>query len=298
VSTVSIRDSQRQKVYDSERVAFEGGIEENYKPPEFKTVAEVQAYVDEVLASEAWKALGFSHLGMFRSHPLTVLDGRGSKRGRASSFSNTIKLPRFTRLRWYILHELAHIATDYLHNFVYVEDDEDGGGWPGWENPETGRVEAVTNVAAHGPEFVGIYLYLLRELLGGDIHDRLFSAFAERGVKVQPITPSMPTEEPEESPVEEFRIDSEAAEAEPAEDVTDVDSHYCHNCGLSTGRGKFCSDACRYTYHNRRRHIRTTATWEKVCEVCGEEFTATRVDTKTCSPACRQRAYRQRRRAS
>jgi len=33
---------------------------------------------------------------------------------------------------------------------------------------------------------------------------------------------------------------------------------------------------------------------EKTCEVCGEQFTATRRDAKTCSPACKQKAYRQR----
>jgi predicted nucleic acid-binding Zn ribbon protein len=33
----------------------------------------------------------------------------------------------------------------------------------------------------------------------------------------------------------------------------------------------------------------------KVCEVCGEEFTATRRDQKTCSRACKQKAYRRRR---
>jgi hypothetical protein len=34
---------------------------------------------------------------------------------------------------------------------------------------------------------------------------------------------------------------------------------------------------------------------ERVCEVCGEEFTATRRDSKTCSNGCRQKAYRRRR---
>jgi hypothetical protein len=33
---------------------------------------------------------------------------------------------------------------------------------------------------------------------------------------------------------------------------------------------------------------------KKVCEVCGEEFTATRRDAKTCSKACKQKAYRWR----
>ena len=31
-----------------------------------------------------------------------------------------------------------------------------------------------------------------------------------------------------------------------------------------------------------------------VCEVCGEAFAATQRDAKTCSAACRQKAYRRR----
>ena len=33
---------------------------------------------------------------------------------------------------------------------------------------------------------------------------------------------------------------------------------------------------------------------QKVCEICGEKFTATRRDAKTCSDGCEQKAYRQR----
>jgi hypothetical protein len=62
--------------------------------------------------------------------------------------------------------------------------------------------------------------------------------------------------------------------------------------------GVFCCDRCRYKWHNRRhseiRKRQRQRFLAKTCEVCGEAFTATRVDTKTCSPACRQRAYRRR----
>jgi len=52
-------------------------------------------------------------------------------------------------------------------------------------------------------------------------------------------------------------------------------------------RPTYCSLACRQAHRARAR--------EKVCGVCGEAFTATRADAKTCSPACRQKAYRLRR---
>jgi predicted nucleic acid-binding Zn ribbon protein len=82
----------------------------------------------------------------------------------------------------------------------------------------------------------------------------------------------------------------------PMEPVTDADTSdkHCLQCGmvLLGDRSKFCSDECRWTYHNRLRHDRGEPDRQKVCEVCGTEFTATRSDAKTCSPRCRQRLRR------
>ncbi len=47
-------------------------------------------------------------------------------------------------------------------------------------------------------------------------------------------------------------------------------------------------------HHNSIRNERAAKSREKVCEVCGEEFTATRRDAKMCSSACKQKAYRRR----
>jgi predicted nucleic acid-binding Zn ribbon protein len=58
----------------------------------------------------------------------------------------------------------------------------------------------------------------------------------------------------------------------------------------------FCSEKCSQIHHNRRRSERSQPSREKTCSVCGGAFTATRSDAKTCSPACKQKAYRQRRR--
>ena len=46
---------------------------------------------------------------------------------------------------------------------------------------------------------------------------------------------------------------------------------------------------------NARRRQRPT---ERRCAVCGDPFTPARADARTCSPACRQRAYRGRRKGS
>lgn len=68
----------------------------------------------------------------------------------------------------------------------------------------------------------------------------------------------------------------------------------------SSMRRTFCSEGCGRAYRdqlrNQRRKERGAVEREKVCEVCGEKFTAPRKDAKTCSPACKQKAYRQRKR--
>jgi hypothetical protein len=56
----------------------------------------------------------------------------------------------------------------------------------------------------------------------------------------------------------------------------------------------FCSNACRHAYHSQLRKEKRSEEREKVCEVCGEVFTATRRDAKTCSARCKQKSYRQR----
>ncbi len=65
--------------------------------------------------------------------------------------------------------------------------------------------------------------------------------------------------------------------------------------GLYNRRRRFfCCERCQWTYYNTARNERAARAREKVCEVCGESFTAARADARTCSPACKQKAYRQR----
>jgi hypothetical protein len=64
------------------------------------------------------------------------------------------------------------------------------------------------------------------------------------------------------------------------------------------GRPVYCSYRCEYTYHNRQRSQRDEHLRQKVCEVCSKEFTATRAHTKTCSAACKQKAYRARKKVA
>ncbi len=62
-----------------------------------------------------------------------------------------------------------------------------------------------------------------------------------------------------------------------------------------TGFCHTCCNACARKIHGRNRRERLARRRTRECEVCGETFTPPRSDAKTCSPACRQKAYRRRR---
>jgi putative metallohydrolase (TIGR04338 family) len=287
---IRIRDSQREKVYRSERMVFRGspGVpqpDSSKVTPDYKTVAECQEYVDYVTASDAWRKV----LGIRTEGPVEARDGRGRRRASADSVNDQIKLPKWTRDRWQILHELAHIATDYTYNLAHI-GDEDG---PWWFYEQT--------VAPHGPEYAGVYLYLVHEFLGLEVHDKLLSEFENNRVKVHHIVEAKP--EPAVEDIAPGELDTESpiavTDTETLTAATDADTR-CLECGMHLSPitpHKFCSDRCRWTYHNRERRHRTADTREKTCEVCSKEFTAARSDAKTCSPKCRQKARRQRTRA-
>ena len=59
-----------------------------------------------------------------------------------------------------------------------------------------------------------------------------------------------------------------------------------------------CSQRCAAAAYQRRRAEAARRRWQwgrrKTCAACGVRFDATRRDTRTCSPACRQKAYRAR----
>jgi hypothetical protein len=75
----------------------------------------------------------------------------------------------------------------------------------------------------------------------------------------------------------------------------------CDACGRKVARHRFCNWHCRAHYYNapaaaRRKAQRRKAREGMVCTECAKTFTATRADQKWCSPACKQKAYRERNR--
>jgi hypothetical protein len=78
----------------------------------------------------------------------------------------------------------------------------------------------------------------------------------------------------------------------------------CEGCGRLvhdvptyswTKRRTACCDECRTKAQAKAaRERRTKARGQRQCEDCGETFKPTRTDSKFCSVACKQRAYRKR----
>lgn len=112
------------------------------------TVQECQEWVNRVWAQHVRD--GF---------PPRVFDGRGSHRGRASAYQ--IHLPRWARKPWVILHEMAHSAND-RHN--------------------------RSCKAGHGREWAGLYLYLVRRVLGDEWFHELARQFEARRVPYDAVT--------------------------------------------------------------------------------------------------------------
>jgi putative metallohydrolase (TIGR04338 family) len=88
-----MRDSQRSKVYKADDVLV------NYPQQRFETVTQCKAYVDEVR-----KRLTKVYPQLLTD--ITVGDGRGLRMARGGWWG--IKLPKWARAEWVILHELAH----------------------------------------------------------------------------------------------------------------------------------------------------------------------------------------------
>ena len=133
------RDRQRQKIYTAEHGVTGSKL--------FKTVAEMQAFVDKLLA-EAWTRRRFGN------RKIEVRDGRGRSRAGGSP-NGWITLPLWARTSLTICHELAHAL-----------------GTHGEE--------------AHGPEFTRRLLELVSHVMGDQAGATLRQRYVELRVKIGP----------------------------------------------------------------------------------------------------------------
>lgn len=120
------RDSQRQRLYDWEHERIRA------HDRRARSLAECQELVDRVR----------SDAGLRR--PIHVGDGRGSKRARWILADRRIELPLWARRRYVVLHEMAHAICDERH----------------------AQTETRETIAAHGAEYLRIYVDLLVAHLG------------------------------------------------------------------------------------------------------------------------------------
>ena len=110
------RDFQRKRVYDWEELVLRPTEED----------LSFEQCVD--LINMVWVAEGQGRWCI-----PTVTDGRGRRTGQFNYHTNTIKLPRYARRPYYVLHEVAHAMTPATP-------------WRAW----------------HGPEWCRTYLRLLQ----------------------------------------------------------------------------------------------------------------------------------------
>lgn len=158
-----MRDSQRQKVYDSEGATFGWADSKTAMG-----MSEIDAFVRKITRTDWWEK-NFGH-----GWNITVTSGRygaTSYGGRSGHISFGVA----ARKKCYIFHELSHNIC----------------------NAKYGR----SNIAGHGWQFCATYLTLVRHYLGVEEHDRLKAEFKKRGVRFrEPRKRSMTPEQKEALP--------------------------------------------------------------------------------------------------
>lgn len=140
-----LRDTQRSKVYAAENKALKA-----FAVP-LATVPEMEKFVERVRK----RATLVRRYGPELARSIRVGDGR--MRRRAAGNAAGIYMPRWSRLNWIVLHELAHTLSIRKH----------------------GR----QNIAGHGREFCAVYIDLVRYMIGKEAADALKASFVEHGVK-------------------------------------------------------------------------------------------------------------------
>lgn len=139
------RDNQRSRVYEWERIAVRDVLGRCIYTHEFDSLDECEAFLSPV-----WKAER-GRVGLAKVRAPALSRNLWGKRRASASSDHVLKLPKWARSRWVILHEAAHRLTPR---------DE-----------------------AHGPRFVGVLIGLAARWIDGADADRLMRLADEHGVK-------------------------------------------------------------------------------------------------------------------
>ena len=147
------RDSQRQRVYNAE---IDLRVEYHRDRQYLSTMPELQEWVDDVVSSRWFQ-------NRWPVSEVIVKDGRGRRKAygdaylRYGQWTGEICMPRWSRYKLIILHELAHTAT--VVQYPYAD------------------------IAAHGREFCSNFLQLVGRWIGNDVKHELKKCMKDNRVK-------------------------------------------------------------------------------------------------------------------
>jgi putative metallohydrolase (TIGR04338 family) len=137
------RDNQKSRLYKAENVL-------NEFSERLETVPEMADYLTKVMNRAPIQA----RYGAYLEMRTEVRDGRGCRRALGSR--HWIKMPKWARTQFIVLHEYAHALT--IRKFGSL-------------------------VADHGREYASVYLDLVRFGLGKEAHDALVASFKANRVR-------------------------------------------------------------------------------------------------------------------
>ena len=156
-------DNQRKRVYDSEFDIDDRPWDshkrcnKSTRGGRLETVGEIEDFVNAIHRSRWFKGFLRKQNPQMYIRAIFIHDGRGTRKGFAWRYLNgnaVLNLPRWSRSKLIILHELAHVIT-----------------------PDCGCY------ASHGSEFCANYLELVRRWIDKDTHAALKDSFREHRVK-------------------------------------------------------------------------------------------------------------------
>ena len=153
------RDSQRERVYESERAALLDDTLMSHK--------DLQNLLNRIAKSKSWQNKVFTS-GWPRNIPTIRFSPRGNGGGHYApweGYYGTIMLTPTGCTRRLLMHELAHHVTEHAHYRA---------AWHGWE-------------------FCAIELQLVSRWMGADEARRLKAEFRKRKVKFSPPRPKRST---------------------------------------------------------------------------------------------------------
>lgn len=156
VRTRRVIDPQKNRLYAAEKMLAQHSVL-------YPAVSDIQSYVDSVLNRKLVRE-------EFDNRPIRVLDGRG-RRSACATWEGEIKMPRWSRSTYVILHEVAHVLTNRHRKMAPRRwMQEDGQSLP-------------FEITPHGPMFVGAYLLLVDEFMGVTAGDGFRAKLREHKVE-------------------------------------------------------------------------------------------------------------------